>query len=262
MNKLLAFVESTDVPDDARNKIIGMYLDGIGDEWRKISGSDQPYTSLKYAIQWVESGELSEKQLCSKYSRKKKEIIDMKDPFFEKGIHWQLYKSVVYLSKEGLSSWVMAQSSPLACLIRARFAHIISRDDRSKKVTPAKRRKFRSPIKHTPKKIKYESSAVSNVSHTVLDKLVEALQNNSQVYFIWDGLHFKIGITVRKVQKRVTQLQTGSSRTLTVHDTILTENPRRLEKYLHDVYKEQHVRGEWFAITADEVNSIVKFLKG
>ena len=67
------------------------------------------------------------------------------------------------------------------------------------------------------------------------------------IYFITDGDNVKIGST-HDLKRRLSSLQTGNSKKLTILDYI--EAPRKTEKEIHMYYKKYHVRGEWFNILA------------
>jgi hypothetical protein len=79
------------------------------------------------------------------------------------------------------------------------------------------------------------------------------------VYLIentFDGT-YKIGFTEGSVENRRKQLLTGSSQELTVVYEFPSNYVRKLEKYLHRMFKSYHYRGEWF--TLDDA-SVKKFI--
>ena len=67
---------------------------------------------------------------------------------------------------------------------------------------------------------------------------------------------FKIGYTTN-LKKRLEILQTAHYRLLQVYATI--ENvPRQKETDLHQLFKKKHIRGEWFAITPEIIDTVCK----
>jgi hypothetical protein len=73
----------------------------------------------------------------------------------------------------------------------------------------------------------------------------------SNVYFISDGSYIKIG-KANDVKSRIKDMQTGSAHKLTLLHYIKCmseEEAFALETYLHDKYKDLHVRGEWYKMS-------------
>lgn len=70
------------------------------------------------------------------------------------------------------------------------------------------------------------------------------------VYFIQSGKKgaIKIGHT-RNIEKRIAELQIGNPYELFLLCTIEVDGlakTRKLERYLHRRFSQQHIRGEWF----------------
>ncbi len=81
---------------------------------------------------------------------------------------------------------------------------------------------------------------------------------NPKVYFIKQGNFVKIGHTTRPIDERLTDLQTGSPEEL---ELIALESGDFLtEQWLHDLFKKQHHRGEWFTLD-DELSNYIECLK-
>ncbi|WP_177420199.1 GIY-YIG nuclease family protein [endosymbiont of Lamellibrachia barhami] len=79
------------------------------------------------------------------------------------------------------------------------------------------------------------------------------------VYFIaenenanFDHLRVKIGVSIQ-IDKRVSQLQTGSPYELKLMGWIECENDKSLEDKLHTKYKKKHAHREWFNLSASDV---------
>jgi hypothetical protein len=61
---------------------------------------------------------------------------------------------------------------------------------------------------------------------------------------------YKIGSTRGKnVNKRLKQLQTGSSSELYIKESYETEHPFKLEKMLHKHFESSNLIGEWFELS-------------
>ena len=79
------------------------------------------------------------------------------------------------------------------------------------------------------------------------------------VYLIGDEempSRYKIGSTRAKdVNKRLKQLQTGSSSKLYIKESFETEHPFKLEKMLHNHFKSSNLIGEWFELSEDNIKA-------
>lgn len=64
---------------------------------------------------------------------------------------------------------------------------------------------------------------------------------------------YKIGITRGKIENRIKQLQTGSSGGIYLVNYHKTKYPFFIEKNFHMKYYPNHVIGEWFELSPEEV---------
>ncbi len=78
----------------------------------------------------------------------------------------------------------------------------------------------------------------------------------TQVYVIKSGDFYKIGMTQGSVASRLKGLQTGNPEPLDVIFTIVTKDPDKLERNIHEAFKHRHVRGEWYALTDTDLSDI------
>jgi hypothetical protein len=76
---------------------------------------------------------------------------------------------------------------------------------------------------------------------------------------------FKVGITrgYDELPKRLSTLQTGNHQRLLVYGFARVDwmSQREIEKKLHDYLYDKRIRGEWFAISREEVEEIAKLFK-
>ncbi len=77
----------------------------------------------------------------------------------------------------------------------------------------------------------------------------------SGVYILQCKNNYKIGVG-RDVGIRVKQIQTASPFDVEHILTIPTPDPYPLESYLHKLFANKRVRGEWFALTDEDLNYI------
>lgn len=82
-----------------------------------------------------------------------------------------------------------------------------------------------------------------------MEKYVYILKTSDNIY--------KIGVT-KDVDKRIKQLQTGSTEKITLVDKFLSEYPFKLESYFHYKYKDNKVNGEWFYLSEENLNDFQK----
>lgn len=66
---------------------------------------------------------------------------------------------------------------------------------------------------------------------------------------------FKIGKTENHPADRMDQLQTGNPRKLTLYKWIKIDNHDIAEEYLHVVFNEYHIRGEWFMVSTEQIDA-------
>jgi hypothetical protein len=73
---------------------------------------------------------------------------------------------------------------------------------------------------------------------------------------------FKVGITKNfdELPKRLSTLQVGNHQTLIIYGFARVDwmIQREIEKKLHDYLYSKRIRGEWFAITKEEVEEMAK----
>lgn len=76
-----------------------------------------------------------------------------------------------------------------------------------------------------------------------------------KVYLLnsWGNEVFKVGITKGEIAKRIKQLNTGNSSEIVLVNYYESENYRKIENLLHKHYKTTHQRGEWFALSSENV---------
>ena len=73
---------------------------------------------------------------------------------------------------------------------------------------------------------------------------------------VGNNTNYKIGSTrAKNVNKRLKQLQTGSSSELYIKESFETEHPFKLEKMLHNHFKEKNIIGEWFELSEDDTDA-------
>ena len=65
---------------------------------------------------------------------------------------------------------------------------------------------------------------------------------------------YKIGSTrAKKVATRLKQLQTGNANELYIKESYETEYPFKIEKMLHNRFKNANIINEWFELSEDDV---------
>lgn len=64
--------------------------------------------------------------------------------------------------------------------------------------------------------------------------------------------HYKIGIT-SNIRRRMRQLQTAQSSSLTLIDSFESKFPNKVETTLHNLYSYCKLSGEWFDLSVKEI---------
>lgn len=76
-----------------------------------------------------------------------------------------------------------------------------------------------------------------------------------------DGLteRFKIGVTKRKIEKRLRELQTGNSEQITLINFYESENYLKVENWLHKKHlnSKSNAKNEWFELDDEYVKSFI-----
>lgn len=75
------------------------------------------------------------------------------------------------------------------------------------------------------------------------------------VYLLECEGFYKIGIT-DDVRKRLSQIQTSTPFNVKLIHSIPLANAWLLEKHLHERFAKKRVRGEWFKLSSDDVNTV------
>lgn len=96
------------------------------------------------------------------------------------------------------------------------------------------------------RKMKHATIKVGDYEETV-QLLTNGMKTGRSgfVYIVTDGEAVKIG-RAANLASRISSIQVGNPRQLTVLQTIQTRNAMELEATLHHKFKKQHIRGEWF----------------
>jgi len=78
------------------------------------------------------------------------------------------------------------------------------------------------------------------------------------VYLLKSGETFKIGITTHAIGKRAAEIRrdAGLLQTPDVMHTIEAEDVIQVECFLHALFRDRHLHGEWFALTDEDVEYI------
>ena len=72
---------------------------------------------------------------------------------------------------------------------------------------------------------------------------------------------YKIGVTKKDINKRIKELQTGSSNELYVRSYFKTSFPYKLEKMLHRHYSNYNKINEWFTLNESEASDFINTCK-
>lgn len=78
------------------------------------------------------------------------------------------------------------------------------------------------------------------------------------IYFIGDGSYYKVGFTYSTVQKRLTNLQVGSSKELYIVKDYIVREPEEVERQVHFDLRRFALRGEWFSLTSEELEAYLR----
>ena len=77
--------------------------------------------------------------------------------------------------------------------------------------------------------------------------------------FLGEERLYKIGITKRKVEKRIKELQTGNPAEFNIENVYVADNYAvNIEKNLHRYFREKKINGEWFYLDQDDIDQFTE----
>lgn len=72
---------------------------------------------------------------------------------------------------------------------------------------------------------------------------------------------YKIGVTKKSVEDRLSELQTGNSSELSIVNYYETKYPYKIEAMLHRRFKGNNIKNEWFNLSIEEASSFISECK-
>ena len=102
-------------------------------------------------------------------------------------------------------------------------------------------------------------------SQKAIERIENDLDNKNKlecVYFIKEGDDdiFKVGYTGNLIE-RLETLQVGNSRNLSVYKTIICNSASFYEKFIHHKIQKYHIKGEWYRLSKDLIDSLIYDIK-
>lgn len=85
------------------------------------------------------------------------------------------------------------------------------------------------------------------------------MKGDGYIYIIGSEFGFKIGLATNYIS-RFSSIQTASPVDLELKRAFLVHNMEIVEKNLHQLFKKKHLRGEWFDLNDNDLNTIEKYL--
>lgn len=81
------------------------------------------------------------------------------------------------------------------------------------------------------------------------------MRKGGYIYLICDNANnlYKIGVTKSTIENRIKKLQTGNATELFITAYHKTQYPFRIEKMLHNHFRNNNVLNEWFELSVDDV---------
>ncbi len=82
---------------------------------------------------------------------------------------------------------------------------------------------------------------------------------NNKIYVLSSAGCYKIGVTGSAVEKRMSELQTGNPHIIVCEKEFLIgdrSTAYQCEKYLHNMFKDKRLNGEWFILSAEQLDNI------
>lgn len=122
---------------------------------------------------------------------------------------------------------------------------------------------YKSQVPDTEKSLAELMETATIAEHTEKQREkyaeLESKELIGHVYFIHEDCDFtcfKIGYS-QDVDARMISLQTGNKNTLKCYKVVKSEDMKADEAYFHEVFANSHVRGEWFAISPEEIDDAI-----
>lgn len=103
-------------------------------------------------------------------------------------------------------------------------------------------------------------NAAKGVEKLLLRRAAKSIRRVGYVYFIKESAmgKVKIGFTETSPYKRIASLQTSCPQDLNLFALIESENAMKLEKQIHKELKDFLFRLEWYSLTDNEIDSVLR----
>ena len=88
----------------------------------------------------------------------------------------------------------------------------------------------------------------------------ESQKRNGYIYLMESKGEYKIGYTRQPIGRRVSQIRQSIKSPVAVIKTWLVDDPEAVEEMLHETFREQNIKGEWFNLTGkhfDLLDSVI-----
>lgn len=69
--------------------------------------------------------------------------------------------------------------------------------------------------------------------------------------------YYKVGITKRNIKQRISELQTGCPDEIILVNSYKCEHYRKLEGWLHRLYHNKRMEGEWFMLEESDIKGFI-----
>jgi len=114
----------------------------------------------------------------------------------------------------------------------------------------------------TDEAVKTKSFIINEEIHNQIDKWITkteygCLDTPGNIYLVSDGVFTKIGATTYNIKKRLNELQVGNASKLLILGSYPANRKLSVERYLHNIFSEKRIRGEWFDLSQSEIHKIL-----
>ena len=106
--------------------------------------------------------------------------------------------------------------------------------------------------------LKIKKENILKSIESLIFKKEKTLDVRGSIYLVTDGKYTKIGATSYAVQKRLFELQTGNAKKLKLVYEYKVKNKLSTEAFLHEKFKNKNVLGEWFELSFEDIEYIIK----
>jgi len=108
--------------------------------------------------------------------------------------------------------------------------------------------------------LRLDGNSSMTVGLSFIDYIDDEDEDNRYIYIASDGNKYKIGVSVN-TYSRVSSLNTDNPKEVKIIYSKKFKNASKVEHKIHENFKSNRVKGEWFNFTENELSNVINYIK-